>query len=232
MARISEKSLEMNINENLIRIIRNWGDSFSRTFIYGYTLREEARLGFDSSINLPNSSFYLFALQYKAPKAKRYSTYYFEINNDRRRLQHYSLFISNIIYGNVWYAFPLFISTRELAGYSPNFLERTCFASVDKFPLDKINMKKIIIGVDSWNCRIIIFYSKEYKIEGEDGKKFLENLREKLMPISISKIKEKKLSWNEIYSIVERLGIDKKYIDRIRVKKGRRYYRIKTGFFY
>ena len=68
----------MNVNENLVNVIRRWGGAFSRTFIYGFTLREGAHHGFDSSINLFGTANYLFTLQYKRSESKSRRRYRFQ----------------------------------------------------------------------------------------------------------------------------------------------------------
>ncbi|MGB9760841.1 MAG: hypothetical protein ACPLZG_13510 [Thermoproteota archaeon] len=84
---ISEKSLELNVTENLLRELRKY-KQFNNAFSYGFTLRQEVAIGLDISINLPSQAR-VFGLQFKKPISCKYNQIYrFKINNNIRRDQH------------------------------------------------------------------------------------------------------------------------------------------------
>ena len=165
----------MNVNENLVNVIRRWGGAFSRTFIYGFTLREEAHHGFDSFINLPGTANYLFTLQYKRPESKSGRSYRFVIN--RNGVQHLMLLIHSVCLGNVWYAFPLFIDTGELSQVSPNFLSRTYFANPADFPAHTFDENIHTVEIDEVTGRALVFFDKPFELRVYRGGQILRILK-------------------------------------------------------
>ena len=226
--RISEKSLEMNVNENIVATIRRWGGIFSRAFIYGFTLRGEARHGFDSSINLPGTTSFLFALQYKKPISKSGNRYRFSINSDTHKRQHILLWISSLQYRNIWYAFPLIIDSLELSRSSPNFLQRTCFVRVQDFPSHTFDRNVHLVEIDANRLIGRVFSSEEEKLPIYTGEIFLEKIKE-LIPINIREIE--KLSWDYIYEKMRAIGVKKEVLEEMRSEEGRQYHRFTSGFF-
>ena len=171
ISKISEKALELNVNENLVNKIRQFGKIYSRAFIYGFTLREEARHGFDSVINLPTNTNFLFSLQYKRPGRKSNSKYRFKINGT----QHILLLISSFRFGeNIWYAFPLFIETSELSQNSPNFLHRTYFARITDFPRVTFDGNAHVVEIDEQSGTSSVFSDEAKKITVAKGDEFLK----------------------------------------------------------
>lgn len=229
MSLISEKSLEMNVNENLVNVIRQWGGLFSKAFIYGFTLREEKYRGLDSSINLPGNNRFLFALQYKKPTNMNNNIYRFEINTNRK--QHVILRISSFLYKNVWYVFPLFIDTLELSQCSPNFLDRTCFINICDFPPYTFNSDIHVVEINSQNFSASVFSRNKMPIETYSGKEFLRKMREEIKPTTVKEIKSERLSWDKIYTELSKLGIKVTVLDEIREERGELRYRFTSGFF-
>mgnify|MGYP000533553111 CR=1 FL=1 len=154
--RVSEKALELNVSENLVREIRAWGKPYGNAYVYGFSLRYEARTGLDISINVPYNCSFLFGLQFKKPKRKSDSWYIFAINNNRRHDQHLMLLLSCMVFGtdNIYYAFPLIAYVQELSRCSPNFLRRTVFAKIDKFPSFTFDFNEHIVRIDENNPRV------------------------------------------------------------------------------
>ena len=227
-SRISEKSLEMNVNENIVVAIRRWGGVFSRAFIYGFTLRAEARHGFDSSINLPGTASFLFALQYKKPISKSGNIYRFLINSDKRRQQHILLWISSLRYRNVWYAFPLIIDSLELSRSSPNFLQRTCFVRVQDFPPHTFDRNKHLVEIDTNRFIGRVFSSEEEKLPIYTGENFLKTIKE-LTPIYVGEIE--RLSWDYVYEKMRAIGVKEELLEEMRREEERQYHRFTSGFF-
>ena len=196
----SEKSLETNISENIVRELRNLGPPFSKVFIYGFTLREEFDRGLDISINLdPNRSF-LLAIQYKKPVSEWYVTYRFYINNNSTRDQHIKLFRASLIASNrIFYIFPTIITTRQLYNISPDFLAHCYFLRPVDIPL--IDNHVHTVEIDTQNEIAFIFSEKiEVKpIKWKEIKQFLikeggiiiENLRKKLKDSTFESFKRK-----------------------------------------
>ena len=193
----------MNVNENLVNVIRRWGGAFSRTFIYGFTLREEAHHGFDSSINLPGTANYLFTLQYKRPESKSGRRYRFVIN--RNGVQHLIPLIHSVWLGNVWYTLPLFIDTGELSQGSPNFLSRTYFANPADFPAHTFDENIHTVEIDEATGRALVFSDKLIELRVYRGDVFIEFLKEvklimiketAVVPVEVVKTKLKDLGVN------------------------------------
>ena len=228
ISRISEKSLEMNVNENIVVAIRRWGGVFSRAFIYGFTLRGETRHGFDSSINLPGTASFLFALQYKKPISKSVNTYRFLINSDKRKRQHILLLISSILYRNVWYAFPLIIDSSELSRNSPNFLQRTCFVRVEDFPPHTFDRNVHLVEIDANRLIGRVFSSEEEKLPIYTGENFLKTIKE-ITPIHVGEIE--KISWDYVYEKMKTIRVKKEVLKEMRREEERQYYRFTSGFF-
>ena len=227
-SRISEKSLEMNVNENIVVAIRQWGGVFSRAFIYGFTLRAEAYHGFDSSINLPGTASFLFALQYKKPISESGNIYRFLINSDKRRQQHILLWISSLRYRNVWYVFPLIIDSLELSRSSPNFLQRTCFVRVQDFPSHTFDRNMHLVEIDANRLIGRVFSSEEEKLPIYTGEGFLKTIKE-LTPIYIGEIK--KFSWDYVYEKMRAIGVKEEVLEEMRREEERQYHRFTSGFF-
>jgi hypothetical protein len=229
---VSEKSLEMNVNENLVNSIRQFGGSFASAFIYGFTLREEARHGFDSSINLPGTTKFLFSLQYKKPvSVNGGSKYRFEINNNKERDQHISLWMYSHPYGNIWYAFPLLIYTSELSRQSPYFLDRTCFVNVRDFPSRTLDRNVHIVEIDSQTYTAYVFSNEKTSLKIYVGEEFIKKIKDEVKPVAINEIKdkEKTLSLEDIYEEMRKFGISEEVIRH--VKEGKFKHRFTSGFF-
>ena len=215
----------MNVNENLVNVIRGWGGVFSRAFIYGFTLREEAHHGFDSSINLPGTTNYLFALQYKRPESKSGRRYRFVIN--RNGVQHLMLLIHSIWLRNVWYAFPLFIDTGELSQGSPDFLSRTYFANPADFPAHTFDENIHTVEIDEATGRALVFSDKPIELRVYRGDKFLEFLKE-VKPIMIKEIAV--IPVEVVETKLKDLGVNPEILEKIR-RRRKLSQRYTSGFF-
>lgn len=194
---ISEKSLEINISENILRELRNLGPPFSKIFIYGFTLREEFNRGLDISINLnPNRSF-LLAIQYKKPIQ---GTYRFYINNNSTRDQHIKLFRVSLIAPNrIFYIFPTIITTQQLYHISPDFLKYCYFLRPTDIPLFDNHVHTVEIDTRSGTAFV---FSEKFEVKParwEEVKQFLmkergttiENLQKKLKDFTFESFKRK-----------------------------------------
>ncbi len=196
---ISEKSLEINISENILRELRRLGPLFSKVFVYGFTLREEFERGLDISINLnPNRSF-LLAIQYKKPISEWQGTYRFYINNNSTRDQHIKLFRASLIAPNkIYYIFPAIITTQQLYNISPNFLTHCYFIRPMDIPL--LDNHVHTVEIDTQNEIALAFSGKiEVKpLKWKEIKEFLvreeritiEDLQKKLKDFTFGLFKE------------------------------------------
>lgn len=212
---ISEKCLELNVNENLINRIRAFGSHFSSGFIYGFSLRHESVHGLDCSINLPASSRFLFALQYKKPTKEDGGVYFFKINNNTKKDQHIRLLLTYLrVGGNVWYAFPLFIDTLQLSNSSPDFLARTYFAKIVDFPLHTFDRKEHVVEIHEQSGKAYVSSPFKDELKVYDATKFLGEI-EKSKKSTVNEIKEKKLTEEEVEVALKELGFEKEKIEII-----------------
>jgi len=229
---ISERSLEMNVNENLVNSIRKFGGIFSKAFIYGFSLREEALHGFDTSISLPLSNLFLFALQYKKPETEYNNIYRFMIN--KNHWQHIILLISSIIYQfNVWYVFPLFIDTSELSRNSPNFLKRTFFARVVDFPLTTFDNRPHRVEIDLISGRAYVFSDEGKEVKIYNGGQFLEEIRRNIIPTRVKEIVHKKYKLEDVKRLLKEheVYIDWGILDKLESEERNFHKRFTSGFF-
>jgi len=180
--KIEEKTLEINICENLINLIRSCNSLFKKAYWRGLTLRLEHRIGLDVKIE-PGmyKALMILGIQFKKPKNKEYDFkrreyyYLFEINNNPANNQHLILyFLSSLIHYKypqkncfIGYSFPLFINHDELRRYSPMFLNRTIFIDARYFPETKLDRltHKIYIYENIYDVEIES--KKRIKIEKE-----------------------------------------------------------------
>ena len=207
---LEEKMLEINVCENLINKIRNLNGTFSKAFIYNFTLKEKD--GFYPSINLPHSARFLFALQVKKSISKT-KTYRFEINSNGT--QHILLFISSLLLKNVFYAFPLISDADELSRNSPNFVSKTVFVDVSNFPSTTFDSNIHVVDVDSANRNIRVF-SRVKKIRKGVywGREFIEKIKS-IKGVEVWKIKEQKVSIDKCLKVFKHKGVGKNLLDEI-----------------
>ncbi len=190
---ISEKSLELNISENIIRQVRH---THRNAFLYGFTLRQEHGTALDVSINL-NSGLSISGLQFKKPVSSSAGIYRFEINNNKSRDQHIKLWLlSNAMHqifkkSLIHYAFPAFFDTHELGRASPNFLPRTYFIDPYFMPFQILDSNIHVVEIDTNNNNAIVF-SEPIKMKILESNDFLDNINKKEFTLEIIKFKELK----------------------------------------
>jgi len=193
---ISEKSLELNVTENLLRELRKYMQ-FNNAFSYGLTLRQEAAIGLDISINLPSQAR-VFGLQFKKPISCKYNQIYrFKINNNIKRDQHLKLYYLSLIFHYIfqrdfiYYSFPCFFDTKQLASSSPNFLKRTFFVNPRVMPIRILDTNIHVVQIDSISARVDIFSNFGKEIEVIRGDKFIENILRQESFIEVGTLMEK-----------------------------------------
>ncbi|MEM2260618.1 MAG: hypothetical protein QXI49_06805 [Candidatus Methanomethylicaceae archaeon] len=146
-------------------------------------------------------------------------------------LLYVTLLISSLHYKNVWYVFPLFINTNELALSSPNFLDRAYFVKINNFPSCTFDGNPNKVEIDPRKQSVSIFSNDKVGLKAYNGKEFLIKMKEETIPITIEEIKMKKLTWEYVYPKLEELGVKKITLDRIREKDKKLHHRFTSGFF-
>jgi len=219
--KISEKSLEINISENMLRELRNLSPEFHKLFIYGFTIKEESRTGLDISIRLDQNRNFLSAFQYKKPISKSESSYRFYINNNSTRDQHVKLLIASDRAPNrVFYVFPAIIDTCELYEASPDFLEYCYFVKPEDIRIFDNHVHIVDINVRTGRASV---FSKERQqvntYRWEDVKGFLK--KEKMITIKTLRAEFKKFTFEMIMN---------KYQIKENIIKNPKL-RLSTGFF-
>ena len=127
---ISEKSLEMNVSENIVNIVRR---NHPKAYIYGYSARIEGIHGLDCSINIPGH-LRITSFQFKKPNSRSDNNYKFTFNI---RLQHLKIIALAIAIKEVlnkdphiYYALPCVCSSIDMESSSPRFIDKTLFVPV------------------------------------------------------------------------------------------------------
>lgn len=130
MAKVSEKTLELNIGAEILQIIRSQ-HGCSRAFLRGLTQAEEYAHGVDFYAELPDSTR-VYAFQFKAPKkGSEMEPYLFTIRND----QHTALYsAASRNPGSVFYCFPYYVGTAKLVTHLPTLLRETWLLDVASVP--------------------------------------------------------------------------------------------------
>jgi hypothetical protein len=126
MAKVSEKTLELNVGAEILQIIRSQ-HGCSRAFLRGLTQAEEHAHGVDFYAELPNSTR-VYAFQFKAPKKKpEGEPYLFTVRRD----QHTALYrTASGNPGSVFYCFPYYVETAKLVTHLPTLLTETWLLDV------------------------------------------------------------------------------------------------------
>ncbi len=189
---ISEKTLEINICSNLLERIRR-NQAYRKAYWHGISMRLERKIGLDVELEPGmGNPHLLLGLQFKKPRDKNYDYrlgkyyYVFKINNNSANDQHIILWlISSLLHAYainkfvlIGYAFPKFISNRELYSSSPNFLNRTVFVDAIAFPPAILDRLEHEVHVYDGIYRVTV-HSKKYEINPEyimDGENLLEKL--------------------------------------------------------
>ncbi|MCD6301387.1 MAG: hypothetical protein J7L82_04875 [Staphylothermus sp.] len=127
---VSEKSLEMNVSENLVNIVRR---SYPKAYVYGYNTRIEAIHGLDCSINIPRH-YRITSFQFKKPNSRTNNNYSFVFNIN---LQHLKIIALAIVIKeelnkdpHIYYALPCICRSNDMETVSPRFITRTLFIPV------------------------------------------------------------------------------------------------------
>ncbi|WKT58511.1 hypothetical protein QVH35_03765 [Candidatus Nitrosotenuis chungbukensis] len=162
----SEKTLELNVSENLLQDIR---DLYPNAFLQGFTLHHEAINGLDVSISVPNVQIGL-GLQFKRPTSQRNGIYKFSINNNRKHDQHVILYelveLFTLLLGRqppFYYAFPTILDDTEVLQATPNFYARTYLVSPLDIPFHIIDGNIHHVEIDTRHNEITV-HSESSKI--------------------------------------------------------------------
>lgn len=199
--RASEKTLELNVGENILRNIRTHHNS---AFLQGITLRNEPRTGLDVSIDL-TANISAVGLQFKKPKKSRNGIFEFQINNNRAHDQHWKLYAGSLLskFGlniQVRYAFPVLFDLIDVATISPNFISKTYFVDPMNISYDILDKNPHTVEINT-NNDIMIVHSKEYKItKFTKGNAFIDEIikDEKLNKIIQKEKTQKNMESKEI----------------------------------
>lgn len=222
---ISEKTLELNINENILSLIRQ-RQGFARAFLHGFTLRHEALVGLDSSINVsPHSSFYM-AFQYKKPVLydSINGIYKFEVNNNKSRNQHLHLIACALlfesIYGikHIFYAFPPIGDMNHLYSLSPNFLGETFFVYPPTIPFIDRHVHTVTINVNANTITVNSPRDSPHEVtEFYRGKEILTVPEKPIRVRTLEDLKRMDVSdiSRKILQLAEKYGIDQKALSEV-----------------
>jgi len=229
---VSEKTLELNVGENIINRIRQLGGVFQRTFIYGFNMRYEGRIGLDCAINLPTNGMFLLAFQFKRfnPQRSRMNIWTFEINNNKARDQHLKLLVTSHFLGfdGVYYAFPL-INSQNIHSISPDFLNNTCFVRVADFPAYTFNFTTHMVFLNT-KCNITrIMSTNSGNINSFKFSDILKLLMKEEFKVALEKLNRKVITKEELKRFLKEKGIDENIIREFLARNWR--FKIKFGLF-
>lgn len=175
---ISEKSLELNVCENIVNILRQ--QISNKAYIYGFTVKSEGLHGLDVSIRLPLTTRIL-GLQFKRPYKYYQTEYIFYINNNKKRDQHLKILLAAIpisilgLLPSIFYALPTFCQPQDIESASPKFLTQTFF--VDPLEIPFTGTHKYEIRINTRNNTAIFRGSKEKKITIYTSEEFIAKIK-------------------------------------------------------
>ena len=224
---VSEKTLELNVSENIITILRRMGSQFSRAYLYGFTVHEESRTGLDISIKIVpfyNVNYSITGFQFKRPISLiARNKYKFLINVKSQHLKLFihaiQIYINTQKYPQIYYALPCICQKNELNSIVPMFLTRTWF----------IHILDLIDAVDLQSHNIILDFSNgKYQVysppqETERQALSFEELVDKLralrdrdkLPRLPEAFRQIELTIDDILNALLKLGFDEDEIARI-----------------
>ena len=149
--KISEKTLELNLSEELMTIVRA---QHPNAFWYGPTLQDEKDLGYDTS--LENAAGIALFFQFKRPlkfagaEPKEFP-YRFKIQKEQNNAL---VKLGKKFPKNVHYVFPLIGNDKELASAIPNIRKETNFTPIEIVgELSGTNEHR----VDVWRDRVKVY---------------------------------------------------------------------------
>ena len=132
---VSEKSLELNVCAEFLRLIRCW-PGCDRALWYGLTQAEEKKHGLDEMIKNVGAGVSVM-LQFKAPWATSQpdDLYKFSINET----QHQALeCLANQHPDGVYYVFPLYSKWSKANQHAPRLAQDTWLVPVSSLPLSSL----------------------------------------------------------------------------------------------
>jgi len=120
-AKISEKSLELNVGAELLATLRGvWG--MPKAYLRGLTQREEKDWGVDFFVELAPTTR-IFAFQFKAPKGQVDDPpYRYRLSNDQHGVLHTLALTSP---DSVYYVLPFYVTHEKLARDVPFLVQDT-----------------------------------------------------------------------------------------------------------
>ena len=121
---ISEKTVEINITTELTNYLAYISHGRQRPFILSPSQPDEALVGYDVQLGLPNGT--AMFIQYKRALPRKYG-YRYDLNKTKNKDQHLRLFVLELLGLNVFYAFPLFHTELDVIKHRRRLLLRTIF---------------------------------------------------------------------------------------------------------
>lgn len=191
--RVEEKTLEINVCDNIIDNLRSSNPLFRNAYWQGITLRLERYTGLDVKLEVGEyNSYIMLGLQFKRVMRRSYdyqrgeAYYLFEINNNSANDQHLFLWITSrllhTLYPNkfvfIGYAFPMFLYHYEMSMVSPDFLQRTVFVDAIGIPISKLDRLSHEVYVYERTLDIIVASKEKVKVTENIyvGKELIEKL--------------------------------------------------------
>jgi hypothetical protein len=188
---LNEKTLELNISTEFLNICRQHDP---QAFMFGTTLKQESRSGYDSTAlgNLPQ--FWRTAVfQFKRALSKRITAlgdeYTFHINNNGNRDQHIFLYLMS---GGrpltALYVLPLFITLNDLRNQAPQLLGQTVYADAAHIPpwiIDNTPHTLLVYPAQGF----AIIHSEERRIKVSPFKELTTSIAEKKIGVTIEELR-------------------------------------------
>ena len=171
--RVSEKTLELNVGAEILRVIRLF-PGCRGAFWIGMKQDQEARLGIDELIHNVPSGIH-FALQFKAPRAEppNYTPYRFTIND---RQNNNLLRLAIIRPQAVHYIFPHYNTFTKMRSDSPDLLRDSWLLNVyDLWNLPSSTNRLGTHTIES-DPPFALVYSEPMRLEIVNAFKALKNL--------------------------------------------------------
>jgi hypothetical protein len=188
---LNEKTLELNISAEFLNICRHYDP---KAFIFGTTLKQESRLGYDSTVLGSLPQFWKAAVfQYKRALQKRTTPlgdeYTFHINNNGNRDQHIFLYkMSGGKHRVALYVLPIFVTLNDVRNMAPSLLQQTFFADAVDIPPWLINNFPHTLSVYP-HRGIGIVHSERQEIKVISFEELSTNMRERKIGVTIEELR-------------------------------------------
>ena len=188
---LNEKTLELNVSTEFLNICRQYDP---KAFMFGTTLKQESRLGYDSTVLGSLPQFWRTSVfQFKRALSKRITPlgdeYTFHVNNNGNRDQHIFLYLmSGGRHLTALYVLPLFTTLNDVSNQAPQLLGQTVYADAADIPpwiVDNAPHTLLVYPTQGF----AIIHSDRRRIKVSPFKELMTNIAEKKIGVTIEELR-------------------------------------------